>query len=89
MTSPEAERAEPAGESARGDFLLNDGECPFRRFYARKSGFETPDGRRYQGVEALEGHRGLSLRTSFGGGAGAFDSPRPSIRPSQARGYSG
>ena len=45
MTSPEAGRAEPAEESGRDDFLLYDGECPFCRFYARKSGFETPDGR--------------------------------------------
>ena len=45
MTSPEAERTEPAGESAGDDFLLYDGECSFCRFYARKSGFETPGGR--------------------------------------------
>ena len=45
MTSPEAERTEPAEESLQDDFLLYDGECPFCRFYARKSGFRTPDGR--------------------------------------------
>ena len=45
MTSPEDERAKPVDESAQDDFLLYDGECPFCRFYARKSGFETPDGR--------------------------------------------
>ncbi|MCY3823218.1 MAG: DCC1-like thiol-disulfide oxidoreductase family protein [Nitrospinae bacterium] len=44
MTSQEAERTEPAEESAQGDFLLYDGECPFCRFYARKSGFKTPGG---------------------------------------------
>ena len=45
MTSPEAERTEPAAASGQDDFLLYDGECPFCRFYARKSGFKTPDGR--------------------------------------------
>ena len=45
MTSPEAGRTEPAEESSQEDFLLYDGECPFCRFYARKSGFRTPDGR--------------------------------------------
>lgn len=45
MTSPEAERAEPAGESSQHAFLLYDGECPFCSFYARKSRFETPGGR--------------------------------------------
>ncbi|MCE2453232.1 MAG: DUF393 domain-containing protein [Nitrospinae bacterium] len=45
MTSHGAERAEPAEESPQDDFLLYDGECPFCRFYARKSGFQTPDGR--------------------------------------------
>ncbi len=52
MTSPEAERAEPAGESARGDFLLYDGECPFCRFYARKSEFRAPDGRPLKLIDA-------------------------------------
>lgn len=37
--------AEPAEESGRDDFLLYDGQCPFCRFYARKSDFKTPDGR--------------------------------------------
>ena len=45
MTSPEAERAEPAEESAQDAFLLYDGACPFCSFYARKSGFKTPGGR--------------------------------------------
>ena len=45
MTSHGAERAEPAEESPQDDFLLYDGECPFCRFYAQKSGFQTPDGR--------------------------------------------
>ena len=45
MTSPEAERTEPADASAQGDFLLYDGECPFCSFYARKSEFKTPGGR--------------------------------------------
>ena len=45
MTSQEAERTEPADESAQDDFLLYDGACPFCRFYARKSGFRTPGGK--------------------------------------------
>ena len=45
MTSPEAERTEPADEASLDDFLLYDSECPFCRFYARKSNFKTPDGR--------------------------------------------
>lgn len=45
MTSPEVDRNESAEESLQDDFLLYDGECPFCSFYARKSGFETPDGR--------------------------------------------
>ena len=52
MTSPEAERTESADESAQGDFLLYDGECPFCRFYARKSGFQTPGGRSLALVDA-------------------------------------
>ena len=45
MTSPEAERTEPADASSQDTYLLYDGECPFCRFYARKSGFKTPGGR--------------------------------------------
>lgn len=52
MTSPEAERTEPAGESARDDFLLYDGECPFCSFYARKSEFRTPNGRLLKLIDA-------------------------------------
>ena len=52
MTSPEAERTEPAEESSQGDFLLYDGECPFCSFYARKSGFKTPGGRPLKLIDA-------------------------------------
>ena len=52
MTSPEDERTEPAEESPQGDFLLYDGACPFCSFYARKSGFETPDGRLLKLIDA-------------------------------------
>lgn len=45
MTSPEVDRNESAEESMQDDFLLYDGECPFCSFYARNSGFETPEGR--------------------------------------------
>ena len=52
MTSPEADCAESADESAQGDFLLYDGECPFCSFYARKSEFQTPGGRPLTLVDA-------------------------------------
>ncbi len=45
MTSPEAERSEPADISSQDEFLLYDGECPFCSFYARKSRFKTQAGR--------------------------------------------
>ena len=63
MTSPEAERAEPAGESAQGDFLLYDGECPFCSFYARKSGFKTPDG---QPLALIDANRAPELLEELG-----------------------
>ncbi len=52
MTSQEADHKEPASASAQDAYLLYDGECPFCRFYARKSGFETPDGRPLKLIDA-------------------------------------
>ncbi len=49
MTSPEA--GEPAVESSQGDFLLYDGDCPYCRMYARKSGFRTPAGKRLRRID--------------------------------------
>ena len=72
MTSPEAGRTEPADASAQDDFLLYDGECPFCSFYARKSGFETPDGRPLKLIDAnrapelLAGLRGQGCEVDEG-----------------------
>ena len=52
MTSPEAERTEPAAASAQDAFLLYDGECPFCSFYARKSEFRTQTGERLTLIDA-------------------------------------
>ena len=52
MTSPDVERVEDTDESEPEAYLLYDGECPFCCFYARKSGFETPDGRPLALVDA-------------------------------------
>ena len=72
MTSPEAERTEPAEESSQDDFLLYDGECPFCSFYARRSEFRTPDGRPLTLIDAnrapelLAGLRGQGCEVDEG-----------------------